>query len=489
MERSGINVSATKTADNHVRVLTFLPAMLRSLLPKLSANTIQVFVNQGLSLLVFLLLARYLDKSAFGSLNLALAILFVIFGILSFGMDQLLVRKTAQGEPVSQWLSVVLFHYGVLGLAALIGLGLIAYFGGATPTQTILFALCAGKLAFSLSMPFKSIAIGEERFSRLLAMSVVANSVRVAGLALLWAGQTVTLMQACAVFVLADAAELLACVLLSRRHLAGFAGGFSLARYRAIGAESLPLVGTMVFSFALARFDWIFIGAVGTGSQLAEYSFAYKVFELSLLPLYVVAPLLLPRFTRAHGGGSGNGLIPVYQMEMIVAGATVFLLNGLWEPAANFLSDGKYGSVNTGTILALSVSIPLLYLNNFLWSFHFAAGRTRFILACFAACFLVDAGLTAVLVPVFGNVGAAVAYLVAIGVQTVLYYRRAGELRGLSVSPLLAGTAAALCGLWVARSMANPLGIFGGAAIFLLVLAGAHWQRVRKVTAPIVTGI
>ncbi|MDB5250968.1 MAG: oligosaccharide flippase family protein [Flaviaesturariibacter sp.] len=461
--------------------------MLRPLLSKLTANTAQVAVNQALSLLIFLLLARTLDKASFGLLNLALAILLVLFGILSFGMDQLLVRKTTLSGADGSWLSVVLAHYCLVGFVALLLTGVAALVGGATSAQAIVFALCAGKLAFSLSTPFKSVATAEERFGRVLAMSVVANTCRVMGLVLLWLLASITLQRACFVFVLADGAELLACLILSRRSLGAAFSRFSIGRYRSLLGESLPVVGTVVFSFALARFDWIFIGFFGTGARLAEYSFAYKVFELSLLPLYVIAPLLVPRFIRLAAGGDQRELLSLGKLEMLISGATIFVLNVVWEPAANFLSAGKYGSVNRETIFFLSLSIPFLYLNNFLWSLHFAAGRTRFILYSFAGCFAIDALLTPILYPLLGNAGAALAYLVAIALQTIAYYRRATEVPGLSWWPLLTGVFAALSGLAVSRMVVNELagGLFGVSVFIVLLLLA---RRVRWMLTPAVSG-
>lgn len=53
---------------------------------------------------------------------------------------------------------------------------------------------------------------------------------------------------------------------------------------------------------------------------------------------------------------------------------------------------------------------------------HFAAGRTKFILRAFAIGFLINLGANFLLVPLWGNEGAAVSYLVSILVQTIIYH-------------------------------------------------------------------
>ena len=62
--------------------------------------------------------------------------------------------------------------------------------------------------------------------------------------------------------------------------------------------ESLPQAGVVIFTSSIARFDWIFLGILASNIALAEYSFAFKIFEVATLPLLVIAPILIPRFTR-----------------------------------------------------------------------------------------------------------------------------------------------------------------------------------------------
>jgi O-antigen/teichoic acid export membrane protein len=49
--------------------------------------------------------------------------------------------------------------------------------------------------------------------------------------------------------------------------------------------EALPQMGVVLITSSLARFDWIFIGFMLSAYKLAEYSFAYKLFEIASLPI------------------------------------------------------------------------------------------------------------------------------------------------------------------------------------------------------------
>src|SRR5476651_1666360 len=90
--------------------------MKRKLVNNLSANTLQLIVNQLFGLIIFYILSTGLDKNSFGQINLALALLLAIFNILSFGIDQIAVRKIASGEKQGFILSLYIGHVLITGL-------------------------------------------------------------------------------------------------------------------------------------------------------------------------------------------------------------------------------------------------------------------------------------------------------------------------------------------------------------------------------------
>src|ERR1700745_3233662 len=91
--------------------------MKRTLVNNLSANTLQLIINQLSGLVIFYLLSVGLDKNSFGQINLALALMLAIFNILSFGIDQITVRRIASGEHPKNILSLYLGHVLITGLA------------------------------------------------------------------------------------------------------------------------------------------------------------------------------------------------------------------------------------------------------------------------------------------------------------------------------------------------------------------------------------
>jgi O-antigen/teichoic acid export membrane protein len=395
------------------------------LLGNLSANAVQLVINQFCGLIIFYILSTQLNKADFGSVNLALAILLTVFSLLSLGMDQVLIRKTASGYPLKNILSLYFVHVLLTGLLFLGVILLCSFFLGQENTlYPILLAIGSGKLLIYFSTPFKILASGLERFRLLGYMLVISNIIRSLGLLTLALFKAVTLKETILLFVLGDLIEFIICLYLFKRNIkVPISLRAEKREYFNLLRESVPQVGVVILTSAMARLDWIFIGFMVSAVKLAEYSFAYKIFELSTLPLLAIAPILLPRFIKMFKTGDdvSNKLRLIVKAELAIAMVSALVLNILWQPVVDFITKGKYGAVNLHTIFFLSLCIPFLYLNNFLWSIYFAKGQMKMILLSFIISFLTNLILNIILIPYAGNEGAAIAFLAASVVQTAFY--------------------------------------------------------------------
>jgi len=409
--------------------------MKTKLIQNLSVNATQLVLNQLLGLGIFYILSTGLDKTSFGEINLALAVLLAVFNILSFGIDQLIIKKIAEGGNASQLLSLYFFHVIIAGLLCY-GLFFsgVAFFKNVDHIYTIILLIGLGKMMIFFSTPFKQAATGLEKFRLLAYMLLVSNIIRCGGLAVLAITHQLSINRIIIVFITGDVVEFLLCIyLFTRATKIKLTHKLTIPDYKTLLFESLPQTGVVLITSALARFDWIFIGFILTAAKLAEYSFAYKIFEISTLPLLAIAPLLIPKFTKFVKEGSVPVLVLNYllKIEMMIAALTVLLLNIGWAPVIDFITAGKYGAVNVQTIFILSLCIPLLYLNNFFWTINFANGRLKMILTSFIITFVVNVGGDIVLIPILKNEGAAIAFLAACVVQ-VCYYLYKTRIKGLN---------------------------------------------------------
>ncbi|HWZ36051.1 MAG TPA: oligosaccharide flippase family protein, partial [Mucilaginibacter sp.] len=318
-------------------------------LKNFSANAMQLLANNAFGLVIFYVLSTGLSKADFGRLNLALAILLAAFNILSCGIDQLIVKKIAADEDRESALSLYIIHTAISGLI-FYGLLLIGYqFIHNASVYQILLLIGIGKFLIYLSTPFKQAANGLEKFNLMAWQSVVSNFVRCAGLLICFLLHRFELTAIIIIFIAGDVLEFAIGLILFKR-LAGIpiVLKWDKTHYFSLVKEALPQIGVVIITSSLARFDWIFIGFMLSAVKLAEYSFAYKVFEVALLPLSAIAPLLIPRFTKMFKQGDVNigGMKFLIRTEAIIAGLSVLLINIYWSPAIDWMTHGKYGAVN-----------------------------------------------------------------------------------------------------------------------------------------------
>ncbi|HEV7783247.1 MAG TPA: oligosaccharide flippase family protein, partial [Chitinophagaceae bacterium] len=260
--------------------------MTPKLLKDVSASAIQVVINQSLGAVVFLITSFYLPKENYGELNWSLAIFAFANNLLSLRLEQIVVKKAATGPDSSKIMTVFLFHVFLSGIGfymmlLMLHLAFPAFF---SVHDLLLIVGCSQLLSF-FSSPFKQIANGKERFDWLAAMSSVNNIARVILLPILIFFSQLTIDRVLIVFVIGSAIELLFCFLVTRfRMRIPLHRGMRLRDYGMLLKESFPQIGAAVLMAGITRLDWIFLGLFSTTVITAEYSFAYRVYELSPFP-------------------------------------------------------------------------------------------------------------------------------------------------------------------------------------------------------------
>lgn len=459
--------------------------MKKKLAHNLSANTLQLVINQLFGVLIFYVLSVNLDKNSFGEINLALAVLLSVFNILSFGIDQVIIKKVAHGDDAQTLLSLYSFHVIITGgiFYGLLLLGRL-FFAQSNDLYWLILLIGAGKLLIFFSTPLKQVTSGMERFKLLSYMLVISNIVRGLCLVVLAFVHRVSIYNIVWVFIIGDALELVVCVVFFKRHIkVPITPGFKKIAYLGLLRESLPQVGVVLITSALARFDWLFIGFMVSAIKLAEYSFAYKIFEISTLPLLAIAPLLIPRFTKLFKTNEREqpDIKLLIRTELIIAAFTGLLLNICWNPIVDIITHGKYGAVNTSTIFILSLCLPLLYLNNYMWTIFFVQNRLKMIFQSFLLTFSINVLGDLLLIPIYKNEGAAIAFLLACVAQAVFYCTKneLNALKGIFYTLLICTACALLSGL-LAKNLLQNQWLAGVVAILLYGLFLLITRQIRR---------
>ena len=406
--------------------------MKRAFLKDISSSAIQVILNQGLGLLIFIITSRYLTKAVYGEFNWSLAILSFVTTILSLRLEQIIVRKVAAGDDPSKMLSLFaghtlffgLFFYIVLLLASML-------FPSFFQQHDLLLLLAISQLLSFFSSPFKQLANGKEFFNLLAVMSLVSNLVRSAGLLWVVVFSDLTIQQVLIIYIFAALAELLVSFYIVQYRLKiSVSSRWSLKDYFSLLNESLPQIGSVFLNACVARFDWILLGILSTTLITAEYSFAYKVFELCPFPMLILAPILLSRFSRyfsIHDEASLSakkrelGLFIRYLM--ITATVLPLVLNVAWVPLMDALTANKYGAVNKTTFFLLSLCIPFQYMINLLWTIQFAQNQLQRIFRITAITSAVIITGDLLMIPLLNAKGAAIVYLLATAIEYIIYLR------------------------------------------------------------------
>jgi O-antigen/teichoic acid export membrane protein len=406
--------------------------MTPKLLKDISASTVQVIINQALGVSVFLITSFYLPKESYGELNWSFAIFTFTNNLLSLRLEQIVVKKAATAPDSSTIMTLFMIHIFLSGTGFYLLLLLLSLvFPGFFSVHHLLLIVGISQLFSFFSSPFKQIANGKERFDYLAAMSSVNNVVRVILLLALILFSQVTIDRVLVVLIIGSAAELLFCFLVTRfRMHIRLQRDVRVRDYARLLKESLPQMGAAILMAGITRLDWIFLGLFSTSIVTAEYSFAYRAYELSPFPLLIIAPVLLSRFSKYFAANAQRSLLEkkkelslLIRAEMIVATLIPLLLNIIWSPVIDALTGNKYGQVNKWTFFILSLCIPFQYIINIIWSAHFAQHRLKLILKITVISFLIILAGDSVFIPMYGALGAAVVYLTAMIVEYLNFMR------------------------------------------------------------------
>jgi len=372
-----------------------------------------VLAGQVLGVFIFLLLSRYLDKDSYGELSWALAVLTTATTILSLRLEQIVVRDVAAGKDASALLGLFLFH--TIG-AAVVFLVLLLVFRA----HPLLWWLSFSQLLLLMALPFRQVVTGRSAFGWLVVVGAVSNFLRCLGLVGLVVFAAVSLRAVVLLFTVSAFVEWVVGFLVVVYRLGVHVKWGSWHEYRRLITDSLPQAGMVVLNAGLARVDWIVLGVFSTSAAVAEYSFAYRAYEFSPLPLLVLAPLLLNDLSKGD-----RTKLPWFKRVYIVAG-TVLPLVGilLWSPVMGWLTAGKYGRSDWPVFALLSLSIPFQYFINLYWTEEFAANRLGrvFRITAVTALFVVAGDLVAI--PLWGGVGAAAVWTTGMVLQWVGYVYR-----------------------------------------------------------------
>ncbi|MGN6397432.1 MAG: oligosaccharide flippase family protein [Mucilaginibacter sp.] len=445
---------------------------------KLFSSGLQALSVQVLGSIFFYIVSVYISKDDFGIISWTNAVSIFITTILGVGLEQVVIRRIAASQR-SDWAAAAYFTHSFIGFGAtFVFLLLVEKITGSKSElyNNLPWFFLAQGLIFT-ALPLKQFLNAKERFAPYGVISVISNIGKIAAALLLVKNGQLYLNTVLIILICTSAIELISLLVFVLTKTC-FSFSFRFSAYARLVKESLAQYIAVIFDISLSRMDWILLGIMATGSVLADYSFAYRAYELARLPMLIIAPIILPRFSRLL---SINNKVDIeYEIyiqsfnrsEQFLAAGIPLVLNIIWSPLLQIITKGKYGESNSAEFLILSVCIPLQFFINFLWSLAFGAKKYKSVSLITVACAVTNIFLNVALIPKFGGAGAATAFFATTILQAGLYFRLVrNEIIKLSLLPnVLFIAEAALC--YLLTSMLHIhflLQLTAAVALYLLI--------------------
>jgi len=405
-------------------------------------------------------LARALGATGMGMFVLATTLVTVATVLSRFGLDNVLLRRTAAGAAAQDWSSVLGVYGRAMRLAFVAGGFCTLLLWGISPwlANTVFHKpdlaeplrwMALAVIPTTLLMLHSELLKGLKRVA--LASSVESLLVPFFALVGLWLVPTDRLDVRTAVWVYMVAGMITAAIgyLMWRRMIqgCGIAGdGPSLSE---LLRSCLPLLGATLMSGVII--PWapvIFLGAWGSSSEVGIFSVANRLAMLTSLVLIAVNSVAAPKFAALHHQGEFKCLgdtargatrlmtfaaAPVLLVFVILPERVLQLFGNEFIQGSTILAIlaiGQFVNVATGSVGYL---LTMSGHDRQLWSSTFVSAAINIVLC-----------LT--LIPAHGAVGAAIAAATSVAVSKLVNVYSVWRCLGISTLPLP----------FVPRFLANP---------------------------------
>lgn len=400
--------------------------MKNKLISNLFSSGLQVIAIQIIGVVFFLITARFLPKTELGLFNWSNAVSSFIIILVGFGLDQSVTRRITNSKN-SDWVAIAYLFHSFITSIITIGLMFLIYHFTANDKFKILPFVFISQAALYLGAPLRQFLNAKEQFTPYGVISIVSNLGKIV-LALIfikWGSFSIfTVINILIVASLFEFASLFIYIKIQLR----LQYVFKFAAYTKLLKESIPLYISAIFDSSLSRMDWILLGFLSTGIMTAEYTVAYRGYEVAKLPLQIIGLIILPRFIRLLPNEftlPDNKKIEIRNLlsiEFFFAMLVILCLNIIWQPWVGAVTGGKYGSSNALIFLILSLCLPVHFFINLLWTLCYAGKKYKQISTITVVIAITNIVLNLVLIPLYGGLGAAIAFLIATCAQAAAYY-------------------------------------------------------------------
>ena len=357
----------------------------------------------------------YLGVKGYGALVVALAFVTVIGTLNDLGIGTIVAREIAKRPDetrrlVNAGFSLVL-ALSLVGAAAGVGLMFLVYPGGGRDLerQAIVLLLLLPLPLAAAGAASSTYFISQQR-AYMGALASVAGSVL--SLALLVGAVALdTGFTGVAVAYAAQAAGFGVVMVVAARRLK-MRPGLDLRLSLQLLRWAVPLGAALLVASLYARIDLVLLSLLGSATDAGLYGLAYRFVDaLLLLPTYVMITLL-PEFSRLHARRERVGEIVQKAFDVMLVGIVpvVVVFVAFSTEIAELLGGGEF--TDAGPVLAvLMLAVGLGFMAAVFLEPIIAVGHQKWVMWSSLGVLAVNVAANVALIPAYGAMGCAVAFL------------------------------------------------------------------------------
>lgn len=377
----------------------------------------------GLSLVVSIYVARYLQPEAFGLLNYAISFAAIFGTISSFGIDRLLVRELAKDPDKKDELLGTCFVIKLVGSVVVVVLITVILFFMKTDslTNTLILIIASAELfrAFDVVGSFYQSLVQSKYVARTqIVINIISNLLKVG---LLLGHATVT---GFAVITALNVVFNAIGYVYSYKKRKGDPLQWNFKKelsYKFL-SESWPIMFHGIALQTQAKIDQVMLGDMLSNNEVGQYSVAMKFIEI-----YAIIPMMLvrtfsPAVTKAKAISTElyhDRVINFYRLMFalfLIVGIPIFFFG---EQSIVFLYGEEYRPA--GFLFSL-FSIRILFTNIGIGKGFYVVNESLFKNSLLNAVIGAITNITVnyFLIPIYGTIGAIIATVVSFTVSTFI---------------------------------------------------------------------
>lgn len=449
-----------------------------SVAQNVARNSLVQFGGRGITMLVQLvtltLLSRYLGPDLFGHYQVVIAFLLML-NLTDLGISTISARHLSTGEhDPEDVLGNVLSIRIVLTVISMALVVLVALVADYTRAEREGIAVASLSFPFMLlSNTYTAIFVARLRMEY-AALAAVAQSLTSLGLMVVIAATSGGLIRMLVAYDLGFLANSAVCLYFARKFVRPTLS-IDRALVRRIVRDTVPLGAAIILTSVYGRIDIVLLRSFTNGDSVGYYAFAYRAVDLAAPLSFLFIASVFPLLARYHAGAEHTEFRRLYQRSHdILTMAALSLLTMIFlfaRPIVDAVGGGAYLPAVTN-LRILAMAFGLIWLSNLADYGLIAVGQQRLSLYVAGVGLVVNLSSNAVLIPLYGAEGAAVA--------TVLT-----ELAVLAPALFLLGRyIGGVPSFWVAWRLI-PVAILAGAVVYLLRLP---WYGEAAIAALLLVG-